>query len=100
MNRERGGGLLCLLSAAAFSSSTIFGRLALDDDAGVLSILPLPCGGAVPLFWALVRLTRQPLPSRSVAVQAVILGAVVVAPQALLIYSALTLLDAGLVTVL
>jgi drug/metabolite transporter (DMT)-like permease len=100
MSRERSGVLFCLLSAAAFSTSTIFGRVALQDGAGVATILALRYGGAALVFWWLVRLAGQPLPERSAAMWAVGLGAVLVSLQAALFYSALARLDAGLVTLL
>jgi drug/metabolite transporter (DMT)-like permease len=100
VGRERVGILLCLTSAAAFSTATIFGRVALEDGAGVVTILALRYGGATPLFWGLVALTGQPLPERPTVLRIVGLGAVVVSLQAILIYSALERLDAGLVTLL
>jgi drug/metabolite transporter (DMT)-like permease len=100
MSRERGGVLLCLLSAAAFSSSTIFGRIALEDGVGVLTLLALRYGGAVVLFWGLVAVARQPLPSREAALRVLALGAVLLAGQAALFYSALARLDAGLCVLL
>src|SRR5688572_12048880 len=96
MSRERVGALLCLLSAAAFSSSTIFGRLALQDGVGVLTLLALRYGGAVLLFRGLVVLTRQRLPGRSAALRVLALGAVLLSGQAALFCSALARLDASL----
>src|SRR5690606_24243963 len=100
MRRERSGVLLCLLAAAAFSSATVFGRFALDDGAGVLTILALRYSGAALLFWALVALTAQRLPGRTAVLQVLLLGAVAMALQAVLFFSALARLDAGLVTLL
>jgi drug/metabolite transporter (DMT)-like permease len=97
---ERGGVLLCLLSAVAFSTGMVFGRVALEDGAGVLTILALRYAGAGLIFWGLVRLSGQPLPDRQPAARVVGLGAVVLAAQAALIYAALSRLDAGLVTLL
>lgn len=100
MGRERSGVLLCLLAAVAFSSSTVFGRLALDDGAGVMTILALRYSGAALLFWALVGVLRLPLPGRRAALQVFALGAFAMALQAVLFFSALARLDAGLVTLL
>jgi drug/metabolite transporter (DMT)-like permease len=100
MDRQRGGVLLCLLSAAAFSTSTIFGRVALEAGAGVLTLLALRYAGAALLFWAVVRLAGQPLPAWPGLASILGLGASLVALQALLFYSALARLDAGLVTLL
>ncbi|HZO29310.1 MAG TPA: DMT family transporter [Chloroflexota bacterium] len=100
MGRERAGVLLCLISAAAFSSATILGRIALEDGVGVVTLLALRYSGAAPLFWGLVALGRQPLPRPDAALPVIGIGAVVVSLQALLIYMALERLDAGLVTLL
>src|SRR5688572_30455176 len=100
MSRERSGVLLCLLSAAAFSSSTYFGRIALDDGAGVLTLLALRYGGATFLFWGLVQLSRQRLPNPTAALRVVGLGAVLLSGQAALFYSALERLDASLTVLL
>jgi drug/metabolite transporter (DMT)-like permease len=100
MSRDRIGVLLCLLSAAAFSSSTIFGRIALEDGVGVLTLLALRYGGAVVLFWGLVYLARQRLPGRDAVLRVLALGAVLLAGQAALFYSALERLDAGLTVLL
>jgi drug/metabolite transporter (DMT)-like permease len=100
MSRERAGLLFCLLSAAAFSTSTIFGRVALEDGAGVLTILALRYGGAAPLFWGIVVASRQRVPSPGAAARVFGLGALVLATQAAMIYASLTRLNAGLVTIL
>jgi drug/metabolite transporter (DMT)-like permease len=100
MSRERAGLLFCLLSAAAFSTSTIFGRVALEDGAGVLTILALRYGGAAPLFWGIVVASRQRVPSPGSAARVFVLGALVLATQAAMIYASLTRLNAGLVTIL
>lgn len=100
MTREQTGLLLCLLSAAAFSTSTLFGRVALDDGAGVITILALRYLGASPIFWAIVKIAGQPLPSSTAAARVIGLGATLVALQAILFYVALDRLDAGLVTLL
>lgn len=100
MNPERVGVLLCLLSAAAFSSSTIFGRIALQDGVNVMTLLALRYGGAVFLFWGLVYLARQRLPNGEAMLRILGLGAVLLAGQAALFYSALERLDAGLTVLL
>jgi drug/metabolite transporter (DMT)-like permease len=101
MTRERAGVLFRLLSAAAFSSSTIFGRVAFQDGVGVLTLLALRYGGAVVLFWGLVWLTRQRLPTDPMAALRVLgLGAAVLSLQAALFYSSLERLDAGLTVLL
>lgn len=100
MTAERFGVLLCLLSAAAFSSSTVFGRFALDDGAGVMTILAVRYSGAALLFLLLLRLTGQVLPGWQAIAQLLALGASALSAQAVLFYSALARLDAGLVTLL
>jgi drug/metabolite transporter (DMT)-like permease len=100
VHSHRAGVLLCLVAAAAFSSSTVFGRLALDDGAGVMTILALRYTGAALLFWALVAATGLRLPGRTATLQVLALGAGAMALQAVFFYSALARLDAGLVTLL
>jgi drug/metabolite transporter (DMT)-like permease len=100
MIRERGGVLLCLISAAAFSSSTIFGRVALENGVGVMTLLALRYGGATFLFRGLVWLARQRLLGQSGGVRVLGIGAVLLAGQAALFYSALARLDAGLCVLL
>jgi drug/metabolite transporter (DMT)-like permease len=100
MSRERSGLFFCLVSAAAFSSSTFFGRIALDDGVGVLTLLALRYGGATFLFRGLVVLTHQHLPRRNAALRVVGLGAVLLSGQAALFYSALERLDASLTVLL
>jgi len=100
MSRERSGVLLCLLSATAFSSSTIFGRFAFQDGVGVLTLLALRYGGAVLLFWSVVVLSGQRLPGRVAALRVLALGAGLLSLQAALFYSALERLDAGLTVLL
>ena len=74
--------------------------MALEDGAGVTSILVFRYGAAAPLFWLLVRLAGQQLPGPRGLLRTLALGAVVVAPQALFIYLALARLSAGLVVLL
>jgi drug/metabolite transporter (DMT)-like permease len=66
----------------------------------VTTILVLRYVAAAPLFWLLVRLSGQALPAPTAGLRAFVLGAVVVAPQAILIYMALARLTAGLVVLL
>jgi drug/metabolite transporter (DMT)-like permease len=100
MSRERAGLAFCLLSASAFSSAGLFGRLALDDGVGVMTLLALRYGGATALFWPLVRLSGQRLPGWRTAASVLGLGAGLFALQAGLFYAALDRLDAGLCTLL
>jgi drug/metabolite transporter (DMT)-like permease len=66
----------------------------------VTTILVLRYVAAAPLFWLLVRLSGHELPTQTASVRAFVLGAVVVAPQAIMIYLALARLTAGLVVLL
>lgn len=100
MTRERAGLLLCLLSASAFSSAGLLGRLAFDDGVGVMTLLALRYGGATLLFWPLVRLGGEHLPDWPTVVSVLGLGAGLFAFQAGLFYAALARLDAGLCTLL
>lgn len=100
MSRERVGVLLCLLSAAGFSTSALLGRIALDAGASVLTILALRYAGATAIFGGLVWASGQPLPPRSTLLGVLALGAGVLSLQAALFYAALTRIDAALATLL
>ena len=67
----------------------------------MLTLLALRYGGAVLLFWGLVWLTRQRLPTDPMAALRVLgLGAALLSLQAALFYSSLERLDAGLTVLL
>jgi len=98
------GALLCLLSAAAFGTLGIFGRLASDAGASIASTLLVRFGVAALLFWVLLwfwggwgRLRRLP---RHVVLTGLGLGAVGYSLQSGLYFAAIQRLDVSLVALL
>jgi drug/metabolite transporter (DMT)-like permease len=95
------GVLLCLLSAAAFGSMAIFGKLAYDDGVGVLTLLAVRFAMAslllVPLSAATGRLRAA---GPRVARTGFLLGALGYATQAGLFFAALERMDASLLSLL
>jgi drug/metabolite transporter (DMT)-like permease len=99
----RGMGVLaCLVSAAAFGSLAIFGKLAYDEGAGVMTLLVVRFAAGAVLFWALAaalpasRRALRARPGRGVLLTALALGAVGYATQAGLFFAALERMDASL----
>lgn len=89
---------MCAASAASFGAMGVFGKLAYDAGAGVLTLLvvrfalaALMLGGA-----SATRRRRMERPGRRMRVAALALGAVGYAAQSALFFAALTRLDAGL----
>jgi drug/metabolite transporter (DMT)-like permease len=98
------GALLCLVSAAAFGTLGIFGRLATDAGATIASTLLVRFGVAALVFWVFLgvfggwtRLRRQP---RSVVLTGLGLGAVGYSLQSGLYFAAIQRLDVSLVALL
>ena len=100
MTREREGVLLSLASAAAYSTSAIFARLAYADGVGLVELLAGRYVGAAVVFWLLVARAGLPLPGRRVAATAFLLGLVVFSAQSGLFFSALRRIDAALAVLL
>ena len=100
MTGEREGILLALLSAAAYSTSAVFARLAYADGVGLVELLAGRYVGAALVFWLLVARAGLPLPGRRTAARAVLLGLVVFSAQSGLFFSALRRLDAALAVLL
>ena len=101
----RGMGVLaCLVSAAAFGSLAIFGKLAFDEGANVMTLLAVRFTLGALLFWALALLlpaSRRALrarPGRGLVLTALGLGAVGYATQAGLFFAALERMDASLLS--
>jgi drug/metabolite transporter (DMT)-like permease len=98
------GVLACLISAAAFGSLGIFGKLAYDEGAGVMTLLVVRFTLGALLFWALalaLRSSRRALrarPGRRLVLTALGLGAVGYATQAGLFFAALERMDASLLS--
>jgi drug/metabolite transporter (DMT)-like permease len=95
------GALLCLLSAAAFGTLGIFGRLASDAGATIASTLLVRFGVAALLFWVVLRFWggwgRLP---RHVVLTGLGLGAVGYSLQSGLYFAAIQRLDVSLVALL
>lgn len=100
MTREREGALLALLSAAAYSTSAIFARLAYADGVGLIELLAGRYVGAAVVFWLLVVRAGIPFPRRRAATVAALLGLVVFSAQSGLFFSALQRIDAALAVLL
>jgi drug/metabolite transporter (DMT)-like permease len=98
------GVLACLVSAAAFGSLAIFGKLAYEEGAGVMTLLVVRFTLAAILFWALAlvlpssRRALRARPGRGLVATALGLGAVGYATQAGLFFAALERMDASLLS--
>jgi drug/metabolite transporter (DMT)-like permease len=98
------GAVLCLLSAAAFGTLGIFGRLASDAGATIASTLLVRFGVAAVMFWVVLRFTGgwgrlRRLP-RHVVLTGLGLGAVGYSLQSGLYFAAIERLDVSLVALL
>jgi len=108
VSRERAGALLCLLAAAAYSSTAIFAKVAYAAGVDVATLLALRYLIAAPLFWLLVAGAPAAglaaggpvrLPGRLVA-RGLVLGLVGTSAQVWLFASALARIDAALASLL
>jgi drug/metabolite transporter (DMT)-like permease len=98
------GGALCLLSAAAFGTLGIFGKLASDAGASITSTLFVRFSVAALVFAVVLRLTGgwarvRALP-RSVVLTGLAMGAVGYSLQSGLYFAAIERLDVSLVALL
>lgn len=95
------GPLLCLLSAAAFGTMAIFGKLAFDAEVGVGDLLLVRFAVAAAVLAAIATATGalRGLPRRAV-VTGLLLGAVGYAAQAGLFFLALERMDASVLSLL
>jgi drug/metabolite transporter (DMT)-like permease len=99
-----GGALLCLVSAAAFGTLGIFGRLASDAGATIAGTLLVRFGLAAVVFWVVLRFTGglarvRRLPRR-VVLTGLGLGAAGYSLQSGLYFAAIERLDVSLVALL
>lgn len=92
----RTGAAFCLASAAAFGAMSVFGKLAFDAGATVMTVLFVRFAVAAPVFWLVAAARRTPRPRGRAARVGLALGAVGYATQAGLYFWALTRLDASL----
>jgi len=99
-----GGAALCLLSASAFGTLGIFGRLAADAGATIASTLLVRFAIAAAVFAVVLRLTggwaRMRALPRSVVLTGLGLGAVGYSLQSGLYFAAIDRLDVSLVSLL
>jgi len=99
-----GGAALCLLSASAFATLGIFGRLASDAGATIASTLLVRFAIAALIFAVVLRLTggwrRMRALPRSVVLTGLGLGAVGYSLQSGLYFAAIDRLDVSLVALL
>ena len=98
------GALLCLLSAAAFGTLGIFGRLASDAGASIAATLFVRFAVAALVFWVVLRFTggwrrMLSLPRHAVLI-GLGLGAIGYALQSGLYFAAIQRLDVSLVALL
>jgi drug/metabolite transporter (DMT)-like permease len=94
------GTLLCLASAAAFGAMGVFGKLAYEEGVNVGTLLAARFVMAALLFWLLLRPRDLRAMARRDLLLALALGAVGYAAQAGLFFSALELIDAGLLALI
>lgn len=100
MTRERVGALLCLVAAAAYSSTAVFAKFAYEAGIGVVTLLAIRYALAAAAFWGLVARTRPPLPSRQALGAGLLLGVIGYSAQSGLLFSAFAHLDAALALLL
>lgn len=96
----RTGVILCAVSGLTFGLLGAFGTLAFSAGESVSQVLVLRFGTAAVVLWVVVGVTRRRVPRGRALVQAILLGAVGYAMQALLYFSALQRLSVGLTSLL
>jgi drug/metabolite transporter (DMT)-like permease len=100
LDPHRRGIALCVLSACGFGAMAIFAKEAYAAGVTVVTLLSLRFLLAAALFWVVVAVRGARLPSRRVALQGLVLGAVGYAAQGGLYFGALTRIDASLTSLL
>lgn len=93
------GAALCLLSAVAYASTPILGKLAFDEGLSVSALLFGRFAIAAVVLW-LLALVVDPAPSRRGVLTGVMLGVVFYAGQNAFYFAALERIDATLATLL
>src|SRR5512142_63553 len=94
------GILLIIISAAAFGTLAIFGRLLYADGLDTFTLLFLRFGFAACIMALLLVLRREPFPRGKVLLQLIGMGALGYAGQAFSFLSAIKYASAGLVALL
>ena len=98
---DRGGLVLCLVSAAGFGSLAIFGKQAYEGGLGVIGVLALRFAVAAPLLVGLAVAARRRLRlGWPTGLRLLALGGIGYAIQATLFFNALTRISAGLASLL
>src|ERR671910_1058034 len=99
---HRLGSALCIASAIAFGAMAIFGKLAYDAGVGLLTLLFVRFSIAAPVLWiaALRRRGALASASRRTLLAGLALGAVGYAMQAALYFTALSRMEASLLSML
>ena len=93
---DRGGLVLCLISAVGFGSLAIFGKQAYAGGLGVIGVLAMRFAVAAPLLIGLALVARRSLRlGWPVALRLLALGGIGYAIQATLFFNALTRIPAG-----
>ena len=100
MTREREGVLLCLVAAAAYSTSGTFAKLAYEASVGVMTLLVIRTVVAAALFWGLVVVTRSAIGPRDAVLKGFGVGLVGTSVQIWMFASALARIDAALASLL
>lgn len=94
------GLVMILVSASCFGATSIFARLAFASGADTYTVLALRFGIAALCLSVFQAVRRVPLPRGRVLVQLSLLGAIGRVAQTLTFFIALTLIPAGLVSLL
>jgi len=97
---KRAGLLLCLVSAAGYSTTPILVKYAYEAEIGAVTLLSLRFSSAAALFWALVARAGPELPTVGALTRGLVLGIVGTSGQTWLFAAALARIDAALVSLL
>jgi drug/metabolite transporter (DMT)-like permease len=97
-DRRRTGFLLCIVSAAAFGALPIFGKVAFEHDANVVTLLFVRFATATSCLWAIVAITHVPVRGRPRRLLAggLAMGALGYGVQSTMYFLALERIDASL----
>lgn len=97
-DQRRSGFALCISSAAAFGALPIFGKIAFDHDANVVTLLFVRFAIASAVLWVMVKLSGQTprSVSRRLVVSGLVMGAAGYGLQSTMYFAALERIDASL----
>ena len=94
MRLVSGGAILCLAAAAGYGAAPVLARTAYDAGLSVATLLTLRFALASGVLTGVAALSSPTLPRRSM-VAALLIGATLMAPAAILYFTALETLDPG-----